>query len=193
MLVKCASFSTYQTAETLKPDEKQIGFGFGMLNHLGESFDSSDDILVIPPIIPSGDIFARFGIVENFDAGIKITIPLAALIDVKFQVLPNEILAVAPSLGFGFSLITFNYHANLFISKRSESLTFYFVPKYIYGHSLDYKNWMHIYGIGSGIFIGREAGVWLDLNFLNSITYTGSSAENGIITNLGIGVSFTFK
>lgn len=195
----CASLSNYQTAEVLPKGVACGGIGIGNIywkNFWGEAFENPD--LKTYAI----DFWSRAGIWKNLDIGGKLTIPFTGLVDIKYQILPDKIIAVAPSLGFGYAQITseedtttiMDFYSHIYVSKKVLSwITFYGTPKFIYTISAkggESKPGAYKFGGGGGIFLGKEnKGLWLDGSYLIHKT---EKTSNPIIF-YGVGISYAIQ
>jgi len=100
----CASLSTYQTAKTLEPGKKTIGFALSLsaINvDLGEEAAGFDETITYP--VP--EIFFRVGIKENLDVGVKFY-PFAGLVDIKYQFINQPTFDLAFDLGVSYTKLS---------------------------------------------------------------------------------------
>ncbi len=109
------SYSTYELAPTLKPGTYKIGFATNNFYIFGDLADTvSYDLRTV-------DLFARMGLTERIDFGIKYSSPRAGLVSVKYQFLTRPI-ASSFSLGFGYMKAT--------RVVRPDNLTYYLFDVY---------------------------------------------------------------
>jgi hypothetical protein len=102
MLAGCASFSSFQTAQVLDPDEDEFQIGIGLAV---TSFELEEDAVETDYEEMSyykTELLIRSGVTESFDFGAKFwTVGLA--VDGKYQFVDGEKIDMAVDLGFSYS------------------------------------------------------------------------------------------
>jgi hypothetical protein len=160
------SYSNYDLAPTLKPGTYKIGFttnNFYLFASLKDTI--SYDLRTL-------DLFARMGLTEKLDFGLKYSSPRAGLVSVKYQFLSRPI-ASSFSIGFGYMKATrvvrpvnltyylFDIYPSILFTKRvSRNFGFYGSLKSIisrYAEEDNSDNWtVFHYGGGIGLLFGPE-------------------------------------
>jgi len=128
----CVSYSTLQSADTLPPGKMSIsgGTSIGINN---EFIEDTDNIRLLP------EIGTRFGIIKNFDMGIKLIPLMTIFLDGKIQLISSPISA-SFDLGFSLSAIKGSYF-------EYYNKTFALYPMLIIGKEHWYFGIKHIYMI----------------------------------------------
>jgi len=130
MLSGCASFSSYQTAQVLDPDEDDFQIGIGLTV---TSFDLEEDAVETDYEEMSyykTELFLRSAVTENFDFGAKFwTVGLS--VDGKYQFVDGEKLDMAVDLGFSYSGIEVDDEGVRYLSFQPVLLmTYNFTEKF---------------------------------------------------------------
>ena len=195
-LSSCASMSTMQTARTIAKGEVGFGFGGGMVKSelpLGDL----DTISINAPFVEAS---ARYGVTDNLDFGVKITIIGTACVDGKYQFMGTKEskLAGAVGIGVGYLSVTsgdwkskiFDIMSPLYFSYHPATwLAVYCSPKYtlrLNSYS-DNKNkgtstssW---YGVTGGMRLGKRVA------FLAEYSYFANSEISIPFSQITCGIS----
>jgi len=205
MLSACVQINSLQTAKTLPKGETTIGLfpsGYAV-SHI----DNFDAFLDIYAIMPSLQFFARRGITNKFDVGLKASTFANIAIDGKYQLLGNANSKFAMAVGIGFEYqFTFD---NFFVCRQTASTYFSFHPKNDMAFYASSKFTHHsvinrIFKIypNNTIFVGGNLGFRKRVNSFMSLIIEGSNfyvldknfnATDEIIYQLGIGLDFDLK
>ncbi len=97
----CGSLSTFQNAEVTPTGKAVIGGGVnGIVNTIGGISDEGESSMLFP--VP--EIYGRYGLAKDWDAGIKYTLPLTISGDIKYQLIDGPV-AVAFNPGCSMFII----------------------------------------------------------------------------------------
>lgn len=174
-LCSCAQLGSLQTARTLEPDEIEVGgalYAYGLIDNQQQGGDIGSVIL------PYGEVFGRYGITNNFDAGLKINATGSILLDGKFQFLGGQSEPFAMAIGAGFeyqipfpnqdeNTKVFRLHLPLYLSYHfNDDNAIYATPRFTQQNITDNDNTN---------FIGGAIGFERQLNSqLNGVFEAGA-------------------
>lgn len=127
----CMSYSTLQSAKTIKPGEVLIG--------AGSAFPVTGNTTGIMP-----EVSSRIGIVNNFDIGAKYSLPSLFFLDGKIQLI-NEQVTLSADLGWSY----FNYSSN---NGKSKGKSTGWYPMLILGQEHWYVGIKEVYFSTKGEF-----------------------------------------
>jgi hypothetical protein len=130
MLAGCASFSSYQTAQVLDPDEDAFQMGIGLAV---TSFELEEDAVETDYEEISyykTELLIRSAVTESFDFGAKFW-TLGLSVDGKYQFVDGEKLDMAVDLGFSYSGIEVDDEGVRYLSFQPALLmTYNFTEKF---------------------------------------------------------------
>lgn len=185
ILSACASMSTMQTARTTEQGEFAYSVGVGQVQTEADLFDTT--VTIKMPMI---EIAGRFGIIENLDAGFKMTLIGTFVGDVKYQFYGDNSSLLAASGGFGLGRLTMT--SGVFENKTTDLMFpvfasvhptdwigVYMSPKYIFRlnkstntetkESESFNS--HWYGATMGVRLGRENALFAEYSlFANNVS-----------------------
>ncbi len=205
LLSSCASMSTLQTARTTEKKKLVGGFSGGTVNFdTGIKKDTTPTSSNIVLNVPFIELYARYGITDKWDAGMKLTIIGTFLVDTKYQFLGDDKSKFAGSIGLGLGTLNItsgdytnkvkDVHFPLYLSYHSaEWFGLYANPRYIMRFNSEKNgssptttytsNW---YGATGGIRLGKKSALFLEYSyFLNSKV---SNPFTQFTVGLGFGV-----
>lgn len=177
-LSSCSQLGSLQTARTLEPEDIEFGgaiYGYGV----ADSSPSGGDLG--PGIFPYGEVYARYGLADNLDAGLKLSSSGSVLLDGKFQFLGGQTDPFAMAIGAGFEYqipfpeqeaTVYRIHLPLYLSYHfNEDNAIYATPRFTIQNVSDDDNDLFV---GSAIGYERqlssqingvlEAGYYLPLS-----------------------------
>jgi len=191
LLSGCASVSTLQTARALPKNTGRflVGFGYSESPPLDEQTGKTG---AKPKVhYPCVELGARLGVMENFEAGGKLTLPGYLSVDGKYQFWSMGGLAMAGGLGLGYmGLDGTMRNSNSTDTALGASFLDVLVPAYV---SYDFNDWLSLYfspkylfrvvststngtahmgGTTAGLKIGDQGGFFLEGSYLKSLTAT---------------------
>lgn len=102
MLAGCTSFSSYQTAQVLDPDEDEFQFGVGLTVTSFELEDDGQELDYEEIAYYKTELLFRTAVTESFDFGAKFFL-LGISVDGKYQFVDGDKLDMAVDLGFAYS------------------------------------------------------------------------------------------
>jgi len=152
----CSQLGSLQTARTLQPEEIEVGgalYGYGLndANQAGGELGSG--------IFPYAEVFGRYGLANNLDAGLKLSTSLSALIDAKYQIIGGQTNSFALAIGGGFEYqfklpeqeaTVFRAHFPLYLSYHfNDDNAIYATPKFTLQNVSDDDN---------NLFLGSALG-----------------------------------
>jgi hypothetical protein len=176
----CANMSALQTAKTLEPGKGEFSVGAGYVNHKAILSSDSESEATAPYM----EFQYRRGIMENLDAGAKITLVGTSGVDVKYQFIesPSFDMAVGTSLAYltvgggssgdGFdddevsteSSTIIDWSVPLYISKQvSDGITLYTSPKYML--RAGDGGTLNVLGITAGAKWGQNSGLMVESTY----------------------------
>lgn len=99
ILNSCAQLSSFQTGRTSGKGNGEGGIAVSA-SGISDAFDTDSRAVFFV-----GEAFARYGVGENFDIGLKLSTGLTGVFDFKYQIVGDKISPFAMSLGpgIGFS------------------------------------------------------------------------------------------
>ncbi len=173
----CASMSSLQTAESLKPDKSQVAIGAG--TYTSKSFTTSlngnsrdADISV-----PNFEVSYRRGIIDKVEAGAKLALPGTIIVDGKYQFIDGEVFDMAAGFGLGYLSLETGSDPNkvkttivdvmvpLYLSaKVNEYFTPYLSPRYLLRNvsSTSASGSASVMGATGGLKIGKTWGLYAE-------------------------------
>lgn len=178
----CVSFSTVQTARTMAPGQVQVAVGAGSVGLSSRSqdvsFDSNGNEVKGPvstetASIPEIEMGGRLGLMPGLDVGVKLSLPLNLMSDVKFQFVDSGPFAAAVGAGIGYqefsvneeSIKTIDVVVPLYLSyDLTRWLTLYASPKYFLRNvttGSKAEN-LHLAGATGGIKLGSRFGLYIE-------------------------------
>lgn len=171
LLSGCAQISSLQTAKTLEKEEIIVGFSAAAYGGRSENLGASE---YVPAVLPHIEVFARQGLLKNFDAGLKISSGINIAVDGKYQLIGNTASDFAMAIGLAFEYqyvqsfetfvsrqtlpIYFSYHPN-------PDFAVYAVPRFVHQFVSDGDN---------SLFLGTNLGIKKRINNRFSIIGEGS-------------------
>jgi hypothetical protein len=184
VLYGCASMSTMQTARTTEKDEVGYSFGAGIVKT--ELPTNEHDTIKLN--LPFVEAAARYGVSDNLDIGIKLTIIGTLVIDTKYQFLGNKESVFAGSVGCGLGYLQltsdgtglriFDFLFPFYFSfYPTPWLSVYCSPKSVlrlttyngdYGSGAEGSVW---YGATGGIRIGHRNGFLLEYSYYKNSSF----------------------
>jgi len=182
LLSSCVQINSLQTAKTVPKGDTRLGVAI-----VGQGFVGG-----LNSLFPHFETFARRGIVQNFDVGIKLSTVASINIDGKYQFYGNQTSKFAWAVGAAFELQSYDLKEFIrrqsitlyFSSHPNESFAFYTSPKFIYNSDDNY------------IFIGGNIGLQKRVKPRFSIIVEGSSLyglDDSLIYQAGVGFLFDLK
>jgi hypothetical protein len=185
-VVGCANFSQLQEADTLPRGEFRMGAGASVTAYETEIGSESDTF-----IVPAANVWARYGITDEFEMHANLWIPLGASVGGKYQLVggpTQEGFALslgldvgALSLSSGDSKVTVvDFYVPVYTGYRfSEAFQLYLTPKYVlrtlFGDATDLQ---HMAGGTLGVTIGKGFRFHIEGSGLYDITL-GAPVVNG--------------
>lgn len=177
----CINASTLQTARTLPPGDVMVRVGGGSTQPLGQPKNAGLDL----SNWYYGEMGARYGLMDALDVGANLTLLGTGGLDVKYQFLDEEDLAVASGLGLAYlqmeagsgdqkvTSTILDVTVPVYVSYDLGShLTAYTAPKYllraVFGTSA--TNTHHNAGGTVGLKLGDSAGLFVESSFLRDLT-----------------------
>ena len=138
LLSGCVTLSNFNGPETLKPGKWVYGTG------ISTALAENDDYM-----IPSYELYTRFGVAENFDVGLKVA-GLFSVVggDLKYRFFNSE--KFMASLDMGFSYASLEDEDSALIDETCSVYGFY--PALILGNEKLYFGPKLVYLIGKGGF-----------------------------------------
>ncbi|RME64014.1 MAG: hypothetical protein D6778_08700 [Nitrospirae bacterium] len=196
LTVGCASFSNFQTAETLEPGK--TSFGAGVTATTVSPEPQVEDVYYESITYITPEMSFRYGAAEHFDIGARLytSLPIGLIVDGKFQFLDTKSFDAAAGLGVSYSGIEINdnsirfldlYPALLFTYHLSEGLSTTLAPRVIVRNiSSDTAGdeTQTIPGATLTLAIGKR------VQFMPEVGYYQSSDVKFI--NYGVGINFSF-
>jgi len=178
LLSGCAQISSLQTAKTLEKEEIIVGFSAAAYGGRSENLGASE---YAPAVLPHIEVFARQGLLKNFDAGLKISSGTNIAIDGKYQFLGTTDSEFAMAIGLVFEYqyvrgfetfvsrqtlpIYFSYHPN-------PDFAVYAVPRFVHQFVSDGDN---------SLFLGTNLGIKKRIN--NRFSIIGEASLFGVFDN----------
>ncbi len=177
-----------QTARTLPEGQYRFLIGGGYFRTSETS--PSDPSRVTYPYLEAG---ARFGFIENWDLGLRFTLPGMFTGDVKAQFLSTDTWAMAAGFGVGYMAVkedkTAGTTSNLFPNEMLDL----FLPVYL---SYDFSRWvglyvsprlvfrkvdreMFLFGTAFGARFGNKVGVFIELSGASDFKSNYSQGQVG--------------
>lgn len=198
-LASCASMSSMQTARVT--DKGEVGFGGGAGYVRSDiNLGDSDTISIAAPFL---EAFARYGITERLDMGVKFTVIGPMGIDAKYQFYGDKESGLAASAGFGLfylpitsgdskAIIT-DLHFPLYLSVHPlPALGIYAVPKFILRNNsynadgvreTETSNWL---GVTTGMRFGRKNGLFVEYSYFGNNKFDVPLSQFNIGFGIGI-------
>lgn len=124
-LISCVNMTTYQTADTLKPNESYTYYGGGY--YRGSSLNDNVEATFI-------EVGYRRGLTDKMDAGAKWIIGGAAVIDVKYHLISEQNYDVSVGGGLGslfLSSTETSTESRISITKPEITVIDLIVPVYV--------------------------------------------------------------
>lgn len=195
LLSSCAQISSLQTAKPLPKGDAVLGASIAAYGVTGDDFIGGD---LGVGVLPHLEIFGRYGIANNFDAGLKLSSNANIAIDGKYQFLGNQNSKFAIAIGAAFE---YQYNPDLkFVNRQTLPIYFsfhpnddfalYASPKFIHQLIVDDDN---------SIFLGGNLGLQKRISSKFSLLVEGSNFfvfDNSFKTTgelvFNVGVGFTF-
>ena len=199
-LSSCASMSMMQTARTTEKGKLGTSYGGGVVQ--SELILGTSDTLDLNA--PFAEVGARYGITDNLDAGLKLTLIGTGVADVKYQFIGDSESVFAGSVGLGVGYLS--------IESGSSKSSIYdlMVPAYFSVHPTD---WLGIYAgpryvfrinsyntdqesdTGTSHWYGGTAGIRLGgrVAFLGEFSYFGTSNQDTPLTQITGGLSIGIR
>jgi hypothetical protein len=193
----CVNISTLQTAQTLEQGELRSTIGGGLYaspdvdEAVGELVD--EDVAILLPAIEFG---VRYGVIEDLDLGLKLTIPGTIALDGKYRLLNKEGFAVAAGLSLGYLQVSSGSGANEVTSTLLDVMvpvyasydvgkyfSVYVSPKYLLraGFAEGSSNLFHFAGGTGGIKLGESFGLFLESSYMVGINSLDLRQFNGAL------------
>ena len=197
----CAQISTFQTARTTPKDEGEIGLSLGVAGISG-GFGTNESFA-----LPSLEFWGRYGLGQKTDLGIKISTGMSGVIDIKQQLVGDQVskfaLAVGPGLGLqGVVLdkVIFQAHLPLHMSYHpGERTAWYLTPRYVYQGVIG-EGGINYLGASLGVLFGRKIKFGLEYSFSrildNVADVPNEFADEDFganLYNIGFGVKFPIR
>lgn len=193
----CGSYSSMQTARTTEKGTGEIGlnlfYPYGVINAIAKVADKEKKNFTVPYVQYTG----KYGITENFDAGLNLSTFGQIGLEGKYQFAGDQESTFAMATGLGFNTFFFYYYdfqVPLHLSVHPvEKLGIYVTPKYIgqFVGSFGLANTYFDYaGFSGGILYGDRVKVGLDITaaFPLRKIYTIDVFPN--LYNFGVGVKW---
>ncbi len=186
LTVGCANMSTLQTAKTLAPSEGRVLVGGGYYASPDLDAEASDATGAEASLkMPYAEVGYRHGIVDDVEAGLKVTMPGTVAVDGKYQLLEQGGLALATGLGVGYLSLSSGEGADevkstildvqvpLYASYDvGDYLAVYTSPKYLLrsvsgdgGSSLS-----HLAGATAGVKVGKDTGLFFEGTLMRDLS-----------------------
>jgi len=194
----CVSTSSFQTARVTETGEYGYGAGITLPRYTFEE-EITDTIFGSNSQSVNGfagEIYARYGVMENLDVGLKVAVIGSSGIDAKYQFLGDSESMLAGSVGLGLSYLSINGGGNDATSYRTFDLTvplyfsihptdwfsFYLSPRYLYRAS---SNNASFYGGIGGVRVGKRTAGFIEYALMaNNSDLWGTHRQ----LNIGIGI-----
>ena len=178
LLANCASVSTLQTARVL--DEGDSFHSIGLSLYSSDDFIGGDDISL--PLI---EYTYRRGVWEDIDFGIKLALIGASVIDMKYNLISDDKLALATGVGIGYLSYTSTVNGQdsdstiidfilpLYLSYDiGEKTTLYSAAKYMFrtiSNDVVSTEDDSLVSATGGVQLGRKSGVFLEASLISSL------------------------
>lgn len=188
LLSSCFQISSLQTGRTLPKGDTNLGAAIDVV-----VVADSEGGGVIP--IPNLEIFARRGIAQNFDAGLKLSTAGSLSFNGKYQFYGDQTSKFASAVGAVFEVqydghkyFTTHQTLALYLSAHpNENFAWYVTPKFI--HKFENVR-------SDGMFIGVNIGMQKRINPRFVIVGEASilyAFDGGLLTSAGVGFVFNLK
>lgn len=104
MLAGCTSFSSYQTAQVLDPDEDEMEFGIGMTVTSFQLEGDAQELDYEEVSYYIAELIFRTAVSKRFDFGAKFyfSLPVGLMLDGKYQFVDGEKVDMAADLGVSY-------------------------------------------------------------------------------------------
>lgn len=197
--IGCTSFSSYQTAQVLDPDEARFGVGLTFTSispEEGVETDYEDITYSIP------EFLFRIGVSESFDFGGKVyaSFPfMGVVLDGKYQFVDGDILDMAIDLGVSYTGVEVGdvktnyldfYPALLMTLNFSEKFSVTLAPKVLLrqvSSDIEDDYTETIPGATLTLSIGKKVRVMPEIGFYKGEDRTGQEIE---FMHYGLGILF---
>jgi hypothetical protein len=182
----CASMSTMQTARTTNKGEFGGGGGMGYVNtKIPLGTDTAGNTTSINLKAPFMEGSARYGITDNLDLGVKLTIIGTATMDAKYQFIGDKTSLFAASAGFGLGYLSISsgdsksnvydimvpFYASV---HPAEWFAVYVSPKYVLrlnSYTENAKSGFsnsHWYGGTGGLKFGKKTSFMIEYSYFRN-------------------------
>lgn len=202
----CVSFSSLQSARTLKPNKASFFAALGyesLVIERSRGLDSSTEKSIERVKIPIFEYGFRYGVLKRLDIGLRTATLSSSVIDLKYALSSGPDLATAAGLGVGYGSIKASDYSARYIDVHVPFYTTYdfaswssifLVPRFVYRHSsTTFYTESTTYGAallgGSvGFIFGEKIALVPEVSYFKDAALAGDSGIMQVMVGLAFGL-----